>query len=67
MASASDSKYVLACLAMKGIQSPDKIDDKTQLNTGKYHSYKPKGETKNYWQVIFTKEQLLPRFLIGYS
>ena len=64
---ASDSKYVLACLAMKGNRSPQMVTDVSFLNTGKYHSYKPKGDIQKNWQVIFTKEQILPRFLIEYT
>ena len=63
----TDSTWVLACLAMKGIQSPNMIQDPALLNTGKFHSYKPLGNTQKNWQVIFTKEQLLPRFFIEFS
>jgi hypothetical protein len=64
---AQDSNWIVACLALKGLQSPVKIDDVSMLNTGNYHSYKPKGEQQKDWQVIFTKEQILPRFLVKYS
>ena len=65
---ARDSKWVIACLALKGNQSPNKVTNANELNTGVYHSYKPVGdETTKNWQVIFTKEQILPRFCVEYE
>jgi hypothetical protein len=67
MSYANDSTFVLACLAMKGIESPNMANDPAELNTGKFHSYKPLGTTQKNWQVIFTKEQVLPRFLVEFT
>lgn len=64
---ANDSKWILACLALKGKESPKKVRRIENLDTGEYHSYKPQGDIQKNWQVFFTKEQLLPRFLVKYS
>ncbi|OMJ94781.1 hypothetical protein SteCoe_1961 [Stentor coeruleus] len=60
---ASDSQWVLACLAMKGINSTSIKNDPSTLNDGITHSY----ETNGDWVIFFTKEQLLPRFLVEYK
>lgn len=60
---ASDSQWVLACLTLKCNKSPCAKDNPSQLNDGKTHSFIPRDD----WIVFFTKEQLLPRFLIEYK
>ena len=65
---AKDSHFLIACLAMKGIPSHSPIFDTTKLDLGKSHSFKPvASETEKNWWVFFTKEQVLPRFLIEYA
>jgi hypothetical protein len=60
---AKDSAWLLCCLSLKGNGSPTKITDASQLDNGKTHSY----ETNGDWVIFFTKEQLLPRFLVEYK
>lgn len=60
---ANDSQWVLACLAMKGKKSSVKKTEISTLNDGLTHSF----ETNGDWVIFFTKEQLLPRFLIEYK
>ena len=64
----NNSKFIIACLAMKGIPSTAAIFDIKALNSGLTHSFKPavSGVEKNWW-VFFTKEQVLPRFLVEYG
>ncbi|OMJ65356.1 hypothetical protein SteCoe_38398 [Stentor coeruleus] len=57
------TKWILACLALKGNKSYAAKEDIYTLNDGKTHSYEP----WNDWVVFFTKEQLLPRFLVEYK
>ncbi|OMJ82207.1 hypothetical protein SteCoe_17168 [Stentor coeruleus] len=59
---ANDSKWVLACLAMKGINSTAIKNNISTLNDGLTHSY-----ATGDWVIFFTKEQLLPRFLVEYK
>ena len=59
---ANDSKWILGCLAMKGNVSKTKITDIKLLDNEVNHSY----EVGN-WKIFFTKEQILPRFLIEHS
>lgn len=64
---AKDSKFVACFLALKGNTSPEMINDPKLLDNGKTHSYIPKGIAQNDWLVLFTKEQLLPRYLVEYK
>ena len=60
---AKGSKKVMCCLAMKGINSTQQIRDIAQLNNGKTHSYAHGVD----WVIFFTKEQILPRYLVEYK
>lgn len=64
---ACDSHFIIACLAMKGLGSNVKITDVNLLDNPNWHSYKPINIPEKNWVVFFTKEQILPRFLIEYS
>ena len=59
---ARDSKWILGCLAMKGNNSKVPINNIALLDKGDIHSY-----DKGNWKIFFTKEQILPRFLVEYS
>ena len=61
---ARDSQWLLACLAMRGKQSSTPLTNVSQIDNGRLHSYMPPGST---WHIFFTKEQVLPRFLIEYK
>jgi hypothetical protein len=63
MGYASDSQWLLACLAMKGNVSATR-GAIGQLDNGKTHSHAP---GPAFWHIFFTKEQVLPRFLIQYG
>ena len=62
---AEDSRWVACFLALKGNESPNSIEDPALLNNGKTHSYVPKNQKD--WLVLFTKEQVLPRYLVEYK
>ena len=64
---ANDSQWIACFLALKGNESNKKIKDPGLLNNGRTHSYVPKGEGVKDWLVLFTKEQLLPRYLVEYK
>ena len=54
---------LMCCLAMKGKNSTQTISDIAQLNNGITHSYACNAD----WVVFFTKEQVLPRYLVEYK
>ena len=54
---------ILCCLAMKGNNSSVAIMDPSQLNNGSTHSFAYGKD----WFIFFTKEQILPRYLIEYK
>ena len=60
---ADDSRKFICCLALKGTNSIYEIDDPDELNNGRTHSHACNGD----WVIFFTKEQILPRFLIEYK
>ena len=65
---AKGGKSIIACLAMKGIESKTIINDPKLLDMGTSHSFKPVAtDTEKNWWVFFTKEQVLPRFLVEFG
>jgi Poly(ADP-ribose) polymerase catalytic domain len=59
---AKGTKWLVCFLGMKGKNSTTPINDSAQLNNPNTHSYSCNGD----WVIFFTKEQVLPRFLIEY-
>jgi Poly(ADP-ribose) polymerase catalytic domain. len=60
---ARDSRFVACFLGLKGRDSGGPVSDTIKLDNGKVHSYGCRGN----WVIFFTKEQLLPRFLVEYK
>ena len=60
---ARGSQKLMCCLSMKGNNSTEQIRDIAKLNNGKTHSYACNAD----WVIFFTKEQILPRYLVEYK
>lgn len=60
---AKGGKSIMCCLAMKGNNSTATINDPSQLTNGKTHSH----ACNTDWVIFFTKEQILPRYLIEFK
>lgn len=61
---ANDSKWLLVCLAMTGNVTATEITNASYLDNGSTHSFRSGNDPMI---IFFTKEQVIPRFLIEYE